>query len=391
MSGTPHQVEGFAPFDFAGTLNSGLARPYDSSQLSDGLHEITALIELTGGGIEMVSAVFSLGPFQCPAINLFKPESYDLISGPDLKAIAIACANSIDFPGWGVRFHLTGGIMNEDMVLNDLEYPFEVIFNNLANGEYTVTAMLIQSTGDSIPGATEDQGMPVGLGDYYVAFGDSITEGFGDDYFLDDMSLDGRNLGGGYEPILNDLLTAVKGYPHTVENEGVGGEESIDGLARIQNVIDAHPEAQYFLILFGTNDSHGTMPVPSGWLDSENRLLNPGETGYTGTFLDNMQQILDAVFGAGKQPVLAKVPIALGPCSNCTPFPDPENAPRNLLIREYNRVIQELVALNGIAIAPPDFYGYFSASPDETYDNLHPDGVGYQQMANLWLNVLTAE
>jgi lysophospholipase L1-like esterase len=241
-----------------------------------------------------------------------------------------------------------------------------------------------------------------GIGDYYVAFGDSITQGFRDDIISDDISLDLRNTWGGYEPILNDLLTAAKGYPHTVVNEGIGGEESIDGLARIQNVIDAHPEAQYFLILFGTNDSGGgSMAVPSGWFEDEyeSRPLNPGEPGYEGSFLDNMQQIIDAILNAGKEPILAKVPIALGPCSTCTPFTgDPDTATRNSLIKEYNLIIQALKddVSNNITVQPPDFYVLFNEDVAggkrydfEYFDNLHPNGTGYQSMAALWLDALT--
>jgi lysophospholipase L1-like esterase len=300
MTGSPQQVEGMVPYDFAGTFSSGLARPYDSSQLSDGFHEITAFIELTAGGSETVSAQFSREMF---------------------------------------------------------------------------------------------------LGDYYVAFGDSITAGYGDDIISDDISLDLRNAGGGYEPILNDLLTAAKGYSHTVVNQGIGGEESIDGRARIQNVIDAHPLADYFLILFGTNDSAGSMPVISGWHVEEERLLEPGESGYAGSFLDNMQRIINAILAAGKEPILAKVPITLGPCSSCERFPgDPDTAGRNSVIKEYNLVIQGLKknVSNNITVQPPDFYALFNEDVPggkrydfEYFDNLHPNGTGYQSMAALWLDALT--
>jgi hypothetical protein len=103
-----------------------------------------------------------------------------------------------------------------------------------------------------------------------------------------------------------------------------------------------------------------------------------------------MQQIIDAVVGSGKMPFLAKVPIALGPCSTCTAFSDPVAAPRNALIRDYNTVIDALAEANGLGIPPidPDFYAYFSLNQEEFADNLHPDGVGYQSMADLWFNAL---
>ena len=55
MSGSPIKVEGYRPYDFAGTIN-----PYWTGNLSDGLHEITALIELNGGGSEVVSSIFTV-------------------------------------------------------------------------------------------------------------------------------------------------------------------------------------------------------------------------------------------------------------------------------------------------------------------------------------------
>ena len=105
---------------------------------------------------------------------------------------------------------------------------------------------------------------------------------------------------------------------------------------------------------------------------------------------ENAEQIIDDVMSSGKSPILAKVPIILGPCSVCAPFPDPDTAPRNELIEEYNKIIDALAEANGIGIAPiePDFYNYFRANQDEFADNLHPNGVGYQSMADLWFNAL---
>jgi lysophospholipase L1-like esterase len=221
----------------------------------------------------------------------------------------------------------------------------------------------------------------IAIGDYYVAVGDSITLGEGDDYVADDTSFDGRNIGGGYEPILNNLLTGAIGYPHTVVNEGVSGSTSAQGLAIMPEIIERNPAAKYFLILYGTNDSTHTVPSGMG--------LVPGNLGYNGSFKDIVQQIVSLIAGTGKMPILAKVPIAYGPCGSCTPFPDPDNEARNILIREYNVVIDELVAANGISVIPPDFYNYFRAHPEQMSDNYHPNGSGYQSMANLWFNALS--
>lgn len=216
----------------------------------------------------------------------------------------------------------------------------------------------------------------------YIAFGDSITKGTGDDITSDNCSKDGRNCGSGYEPILNTRLTKSLGYAHTVLNQGVGGNRSIDGLNRLPSVLSAHPRSQYFLILFGTNDSGGSLPVPSGM------GLNPGDPGYPGSFKDTMQQIITAIIEAGKIPYLAKVPITFGSCSSCQPFSNPDTASRNILIQEYNKVIGELRFANGIRVVAADFYNYFRKHPEEFADNLHPNGLGYRSMARMWRNAL---
>ena len=96
-------------------------------------------------------------------------------------------------------------------------------------------------------------------GRYFVAMGDSITVGTNDDVPGDDASSDGRNVSHGFTPILNDLLTAQLGLPVTVLNEGQGGTTSgtggAGGASRINSTKLRQTESQYWLIMFGTNDS----------------------------------------------------------------------------------------------------------------------------------------
>jgi lysophospholipase L1-like esterase len=186
----------------------------------------------------------------------------------------------------------------------------------------------------------------------YIAVGDSITEGVGDNIPSDGI---------GYEPILANLLAT------TVANEGVGGVKSAYGAANIFSTLSKYPSAKYFLVLYGTNDSDPAgPPVPSGL------GLNPGNPGYDGSYKDNMQKIISAIKASGKLPYLAKVLFIPSPAS------------RDTTIQEYNAVIEELVVANGISVTPPDFYTYFKDHQGELADGLHPDGVGYQSMANLW-------
>ena len=180
-------------------------------------------------------------------------------------------------------------------------------------------------------------------------------------------------------------MTNENNYPHTVINEGVPGARSADGAATIANTVAKYPDVTLYLVLYGTNDSSIFMPVPSG------KGLNPGDAGYPGTFKDNMQQIVDAINAAGKVAALAKVPITLADCSTCPFSPDPSVEQKNAFIRDFNMVIDELVADSGnnITIAPPDFYTYFEANYATEYsDYLHPNGMGYDSMAELWFEAL---
>jgi lysophospholipase L1-like esterase len=306
-----------------------------------------------------------------PSVSLVQPQSYFLQTSADLFVSAEACLAT----GQGVRLMIDGGTGGGGGEFDDYAAPYEVIFTGSGTFEHVVDAFVIDSVGTVVPGiAAHDQSIQVGIGDYYVAMGDSIIQGFGDNIPFDDVSQDGRNTGGGFTPILDDLLTTSKGIPHTVVNEGVGGAKSAGGASLISTLLASHPNAQQFLIIYGTNDANIILPVPSGL------GLQPGDAGYPGSFKDNMQQIIDAINAAGKVAVLAKAPVAL-----------PVGGARDTLIQEYNLVIDELVAIpaNNILTTPPDFHTYFeTAFPTEYFDDIHPNGSGYQSMAGLYILVI---
>ena len=78
-----------------------------------------------------------------------------------------------------------------------------------------------------------------------VAFGDSLTSGVAGRSYPDD---------------LQDLLDE-HGYRYQVDNQGVAGDTTTDGLARIDNVISEHPAL--VLLEFGGNDGLHGIPVDS--------------------------------------------------------------------------------------------------------------------------------
>ncbi len=60
MTGTPRHVEKSAPYDFAGGTAS-IANPFKTTSVPDGSHTITAAIDLTAGGTEVVNTTFTVG------------------------------------------------------------------------------------------------------------------------------------------------------------------------------------------------------------------------------------------------------------------------------------------------------------------------------------------
>jgi len=359
--------------------------------LTSGMLEIVLSDCASGFVVADAIQVVNMG-INDPLLKIMDPAQLDLKISQDIVVKTFVIGFQ---PDWEVEFILDGNAnnpLNPDFCDIVAEGLVCLNLTGLSLAEHSIEAHMVD--GGGVQQNVYDI-IDFGIGDYYVAFGDSITEGGNDNFPLDDTSQDLRNTGGGYPPILNDLLTDNKGYPHTVINEGVGGEQSSDALIRVHRMLAAHPDVQRILILFGTNDSSGSMPVMSG--------VGTGPPD-PGTFEYNMQQIIDAINPAetGRIPVLAKVPMRFGDSQDDTPYENPESHPKNLLIEEYNAVIDELENLNPmieVMTGPPqqsdNFFTYFrdlpreNGIPIEFADNLHPNGVGFQSVARLWCETLT--
>ncbi len=296
----------------------------------------------------------------------------------------------------GVEINVRSGIYDDIVVESEINFNTDGLAFDLIGGwNSNFTAFEGNST---IFGSLTISGGTVNVKNiciaelvYYVCMGDSITYGTGDDDPSDDTSNDGRNTGGGYEPILNNLLTSYFTLPHNVFNTATQGGRSEDGAADVSLILSNHPEAHKFLVMYGTNDARPWEPVPSGL------GLSSDDPGYPGTFKDNMQQIIDAINATGKKVCLAKIPITLGDGVHTAPYDDPDSGARNFWIKKYNQVIDELTydPLNNITIIPPDFYSLFNEEVPggkryefEYTDNLHPNGSGYRSMAYKWFQTL---
>lgn len=251
--------------------------------------------------------------------------------------------------------------VNINQKLNGGKWNGLGIYSLIAGASYTVTITSQPGPSSTCADAVKFASLTDAVG--YVAVGDSITEGYGDNIISDGI---------GYEPVLADLLTTSRGYPNVIANEGIGGTSSADGAASVSSTLLKYPLAAYVLVQYGSNDADTLYggPVPSGL------GLNPGEPGYAGSYKDNMQRIISAIILGGKTPYLAKVPYTTLSRYNI------------MSILEYNAVIDELVSANVISVVPPDFYSWFQAHTSQLADGLHPNGTGYQSMANLWSGAL---
>lgn len=257
-------------------------------------------------------------------------------------------------------FDLDGSIVQYNWDFGDGELASGQIVSHVytSTGSYMVELTVTDDDGSDNATSMNIQNAT----DYYVAFGDSITRGSHDDILSDGI---------GYEPILETLLDGHKSYPSLVYNEGVSGETSSEGLDRLPAILDDHPYARYYLVMYGANDASAPS-LPSGL------GLLQGDTGYEGSYKDNMQTMIAAIINRGKIPYLAKLPYTIGVYAALRPP-----------IEEYNDVIEELSIENGIDVIPPDFYCLFESHPERLADGLHPDGLGYQLMAQWWFDALT--
>jgi lysophospholipase L1-like esterase len=304
-------------------------------------------------------------PVISPSVRLIQPTSDYLQPSNDLQVIAEAAVTN----GEGVRIAIDGGGAGGGTQTDIYAAPYIATFAGLGLAAHFVDVYMIDSNGIPLVGvATHDQATNVGVGNLYVAMGDSITAGYGDDIHTDDVSTDGRTTGGGYEPILANLLEASNGIPDVIINEGIPGDASADGVALISLLLQRDPNAKRFLVMYGTNDR-----------EANGLGLNPGDAGYAGSFKDNLQRIINDINSAGKTVVIAKPPVW-----------QPLDNPDDLRVQGYISVIGELEAnpTNHLNIIGPDFHSYFASHPDEMHDTLHPNGVGYQAMASLWFQAL---
>jgi len=155
----------------------------------------------------------------------------------------------------------------------------------------------------------------------WVAFGDSLTEGYGASPGYDYPSLLGKRLG------------------IDIQNLGKTGETSEDGLNRIDSVVAVKPRVA--LLCFGGNDALQGKPVSQTTA--------------------NLAQIIDRLHGEGSFVVLIGI--------------------RSASLRDRNESDYEKLARQKEVLYVPDMLKGLAFKPIYMSDAIHPNDAGYARIA----------
>jgi lysophospholipase L1-like esterase len=228
--------------------------------------------------------------------------------------------------------------------------PIRLSLGRVARGRLAVLALAL-ATAAAAPGALAQT--------VYLAFGDSITAGSFDDD-PEYSQLEDK----GYPPRLEEILQA-RGIQAEVRNYGFPGETTLEALSRIDGVLATNPDADVLLLMEGTNDL--------------NRLS-------VETIVSNLRAMARKTAQAGVTPVHGTI---------IPRHPNNRFDGTNRVTRDLAGEIRELAYLNDRNLADP--YEAFKNQIPNAFstlyilggDTLHPNGAGYDALAEIWADVLT--
>jgi lysophospholipase L1-like esterase len=321
---------------------------------------------LSGGSVALYcqdnaafdNVVITANPLQ-PLVVLSTPLAYSVASTRDEGDTLTAEAIVLNKPeGASVWFALDDGPETAALEVGGNIYLAD--FEGVPDGDYDVTALLRNVDGKEV---SHDINSMVGVGgDYFIAVGDSITNGIGDEIPWNNDSLDGRIVSSqGFQARLADRLTATTRLPQILFNEGIGGDTAARMELRIDSILERHPSANKILLMIGTNDS-GIRVAPDVFGNTVSRIVGKMN---------------------GRQVWLAKPMPTFIINSDWT-----LDGPRNSFIADYNVRINQIAQSNLNAFLGPNFYSRFSDRIDLYQDYLHPNDTGYVFMADRWHDVL---
>lgn len=190
----------------------------------------------------------------------------------------------------------------------------------------------------------------------YLAFGDSITFGVGDDP---------ARTAKGYTPRLQTLLQTA-GVSATVLNFGVGGEKTPEGLSRISGVLAQGSPGDVLILMEGTNDISQSVSL-------ETTIFN-----------------LDEMASRAETLSLSVIHATVIPR-----YPEARLDVENALTDQLNGRIRNLAGLRQRRLADPNeayrntpnlFAGFYSTERPDPVG--HPNAAGYDILARVFFNVI---
>ncbi|MBG0791538.1 MAG: arylesterase [Desulfovibrionaceae bacterium] len=169
-----------------------------------------------------------------------------------------------------------------------------------------------------------------------ACFGDSLTEGYG---LTRDEAL----------PSVLERRLSERGVPAQCLNFGISGETFEDGLARVDRVINASPDA--VILEFGANDCFTGDPVPA--------------------IRDNASAVIEHLLAHGLPVLLVGI----------TAHPEIGAGHED----EFNALFGELANRYGLSLFPDILAPYFADPSLTLLDGLHPNAGGVEAMAEALL------
>ncbi|MEO8276074.1 MAG: GDSL-type esterase/lipase family protein [Thermoanaerobaculia bacterium] len=210
-----------------------------------------------------------------------------------------------------------------------------------------VAALLL--LGPFVPVARADE--PIVL----IAFGDSITEGYGDT----------SSLGGGYTKRL-DRWIDQSGHNCRVDNHGVGGETSSQGLSRVDSVLAEGGD--FFLLMEGTNDISHRTGIESIRFNLNEMATRAEALGMVAVHATPIPRIPTALVDADNTATAALA------------------ATLRQVAADLNRgLVDNFAVFEGL---PGLFDNYYYLPPGNTDPVGHPNTDGYMQIAGTFLETL---
>lgn len=273
--------------------------------------------------------------------------------------------------GGGVKFVLTDQDANETTIY-DLTSSFSATFTSLAKGEYTLDVYIVNSSQVVQSGSiNHDMATNIGVGDIFVAIGDSTTEGY--DGTAYDVS-----------PYTSWIDTPVhstdnRNYPQCGTSTGASQDhwQKVSHHISLNNVLGEFYDYPVFILNEGfagiTSSGYNTRTGLTTWQNRINALapnkwlvhLGINDLGGSAGFQSNMQTLMETLintYGADSSNIYLAVPSAR---NNWQPY------------------INNLISINSLSTGP-DFKTFYTGTGLSMVVGLHPNVTGHQNMGRLW-------